>query len=53
MSETIDRSYKFYWDLEDIEIEEPERKPETGMKTLTSALSKQKQPPTEVAKSAT
>ena len=53
MTEALDRSDKFNWDLEDIEIEEPERKPETGMKALTSALLKQKQPAIEDAKSAT
>ncbi len=52
MSETIDRSDKFNWDLEDIEIEEPEHKPKAGMKDLTSALSKQKQPATEDARPA-
>ena len=52
MNETIDRSDKFNWDLEDIEIQEPERKPEKAVKAR-SARPKQKQSVTENARPTT
>ena len=53
MIEVLDRSDKFNWDLEDIEIKELEPKLEKGMEVLTNVLLNQKKRATKDAEPAT